>query len=271
MSDIAFCTGLPRSGSTLLMNLLAQNPTISAGPTSPLPEIVYQMRQAVQGSMTYKAGESGDFVDRWQAMVTQSIQGWASTGGAELYVDKSRMWLNWYPFLQELGMTKVIVCVRDLRGILASLERRRREDGLFLDPTEQGASGNGITVQDRIRLWMEGIVGNPLNRIIDAVQSGYLKDYHIVRMEDLCEDPTKTMFALYEYLERPAMTHNFDCIEQTTFENDLVHGMRNLHTVAEKLKPVREDWADILPTQVCSQIKSDNRWFYQTFYSDRRD
>jgi len=38
---VHFVSGLPRSCSTLLCNLLAQNPRVHATPTSPLHEIGY--------------------------------------------------------------------------------------------------------------------------------------------------------------------------------------------------------------------------------------
>ena len=41
MKNFNIITGMPRSGSTLLCNILSQNPAFHAGATSPLPEMVW--------------------------------------------------------------------------------------------------------------------------------------------------------------------------------------------------------------------------------------
>ena len=45
MSTIFFQSSMPRSGSTLLQNVLAQNPEIYATPTSGVLELVFSARQ----------------------------------------------------------------------------------------------------------------------------------------------------------------------------------------------------------------------------------
>ncbi len=40
MKQLHFCSGLPRTGSTVLMNILQQNPNIFTTTTDPFPEIL---------------------------------------------------------------------------------------------------------------------------------------------------------------------------------------------------------------------------------------
>jgi sulfotransferase len=44
MRDIFYVSGLPRSGSTLLMNLMAQNPKVFCTPTSGLNQLMNNIK-----------------------------------------------------------------------------------------------------------------------------------------------------------------------------------------------------------------------------------
>ena len=55
MKQIHFITGLPRSGSTLLCNVLNQNPEFYAGSTSPLPALVNTLVNCLSNSPEVQA------------------------------------------------------------------------------------------------------------------------------------------------------------------------------------------------------------------------
>ena len=46
MMNLIFCSCVPRSGSTLLLNLLAQNPAVRVTPTNGLAELLLTVRDA---------------------------------------------------------------------------------------------------------------------------------------------------------------------------------------------------------------------------------
>ena len=56
--EIFFINGMPRSGSTLLCNILAQNPEFHTTPTSGLSEIVKGIHEFWKTSPMIKASES---------------------------------------------------------------------------------------------------------------------------------------------------------------------------------------------------------------------
>ncbi len=55
MERLFFQSSLPRAGSTLLQNILAQNPDIYATPTSGVLELVYAARANYSNSPEFKA------------------------------------------------------------------------------------------------------------------------------------------------------------------------------------------------------------------------
>lgn len=55
MEKIFFQSSLPRSGSTLLQNILGQNPDFYTTPTSGLVELLYRSRNGYSDSSEFKA------------------------------------------------------------------------------------------------------------------------------------------------------------------------------------------------------------------------
>jgi sulfotransferase len=58
MKQIFFQSSLPRSGSTLLQNILGQNPDFYVTPTSGLLELVYAARNNYSTSPEFKAQDA---------------------------------------------------------------------------------------------------------------------------------------------------------------------------------------------------------------------
>ena len=58
MATIFFQSSMPRAGSTLLQNILAQNPDIYATPTSGVLELTYAARSMFTESAEFKAQDT---------------------------------------------------------------------------------------------------------------------------------------------------------------------------------------------------------------------
>ena len=58
MDKLFFQSSLPRAGSTLLQNILAQNPDVYATPTSGVLELVFAARGNYTNSPEFKAQDS---------------------------------------------------------------------------------------------------------------------------------------------------------------------------------------------------------------------
>jgi hypothetical protein len=58
--------------------------------------------------------------------------------------------------------------------------------------------------------------------------------------------PDETLDAIYQFLDKEKYKHDFDHVEKITEENDLFHGIRNLHNFRSKVEPVISNWRKTL-------------------------
>jgi sulfotransferase len=160
----------------------------------------------------------------------------------DIIFDKSRSWLAYLEMIESLigEKAKVVVNVRPIPDILSSLEKIYRET--TKDKQPPGEAKNYIklqTIEGRCDYWMQPdqLVGLTLNRIKDAFDRGYGDRMFILPYENLTKDPKNTMKKLYEFLEEPYYEHNYQYVEQVTFEDDEVHGFgNNLHKIRKIVK-----------------------------------
>ncbi len=54
------------------------------------------------------------------------------------------------------------------------------------------------------------------------------------------------MKSIYEFLEEKPFSHNFESVKQVTWEDDTVHGMKGLHDIRSKVRPMKPQWPTVL-------------------------
>lgn len=247
-----FVSGLPRSGSTLLMNILAQNPRFGVSATSGIMDIMFGVRNNWDTLLEFRAHPDPEAKKR---VLKGILENYYTATDKPVVFDKSRGWLSMiqmYEFVFE-QQAKVIVPVRDIRDVIASFEKLwRKNSSSSQNPEEQQFYFDFQSVDGRIKTWLRGDqpVGLAYNRIVDAVKRGFSDRMFFVRFEDLTTEPKKTMERVYEFLGEEYFEHNFDTIEQVTWEDDEVHGIKGLHDIRSKVAPIPSQWNDILGPQV---------------------
>lgn len=266
---VHFLGGLPRSGSTLLINLLGQNPDFTVTPTSGLLELIHAMRHNFSSLPEFKAQDPQEMRRRFANACRGCIEGWFE--GAKVAIDKSRGWLAYYELLKEIYPSpKIIVPVRDLRGCLLSMENRWRKSPEIKDPRENSAELQFVTVKNRTEHWLKSPpLGLALERINDAIRRKNAEHFLFIRMEDLISEPDNELERIYEFLEEKPFAHQFKNIEKITHENDAFHGPMGDHTVHSTLVPVSENWDEVLGQDIADDILKRYEWFYRIFYPDR--
>jgi sulfotransferase len=248
---IHFIAGLPRSGSTLLCNLLAQNPRIQTTSTSGIINIVHMVHDEwknVFGTNTHPASAA----DR-KRVLEGIMQDYFDDPNDDrpIVFDKSRGWLGQL-WLAELALgrkVKVLVCVRDIRDVLASFEQLwRKNAGTWGQPQEQGYYLDWQTVEGRCDVLMRNdqVVGGAYNRIKTALARGARDRMHFVEFEKMTTNPRDTVRGIYEFLGEPLYAHDFNNVEQVTWEDDFMHGIPGLHKIRQKIEPVKPNWPRVL-------------------------
>jgi len=269
MEQIFYQSSLPRSGSTLLQNILAQNPDIYATPTSGVLELIFAARANYTSSAEFKAQDPKLMEDGYKAFCKSGMDAFYNAITDKKYViDKSRGWGIHYDFLQFVqgGQPKVICMVRDLRDIFASMEGNFRKHPEKQSDILDWSKGQGTTTPKRIDIWAQGPpVGLAIERLGEIYRMGLDKHMLFVRFEDLCLYPENTMLKIYKYLDIPAFEHDFDNIEQLTKEDDEVYGAFGDHTIRKKLEPVPSKAKQLLGKDVNDWIWNNYQWFFDKF------
>ena len=273
MKKIIFNASLPRSGSTLMQNILAQNPRMYCTPTSGVIDLLIAARKYYTELAEFKAQDADEMQRGFLSFCTGGLQGFfEGVTDKPICVDKCRSWFHFHHWVERFHPNpKYIVCIRDLRGILSSMEKLWRKNRDRSDPDEVNGTLNMITINNRVTRWLNGPpVGVAVARLMEAIQTGVIKQCHIVRFEDLTENPKAVMQRVYEYIEEPYFEHNFDHVEQRTHENDQLHTFYGDHRIREKVAPPIPDYVDVLGREICNSVKANYGLFYNTFYADKR-
>lgn len=247
-----FISGLPRSGSTLLANLLAQNPRFCARATSGILDVLFGVRNHWDQLREFQAMPDRVACEAAKLRVLRGIlDAFYANDLCPVVFDKSRSWLAYLEMAEAIlgRRARVLVPVRDLRDVLASFERLWRTAAATRQVDQEAQDYLAFqTVEGRCAVWSRGDqpVGLAYNRIKDALHRGFRDRMHFVRFEDLTQDPAGTLSQIYAFLEEEEFQHDFNHVAQVTFEDDAIHGLPDLHSIRPKIEPVPPQWPHIL-------------------------
>jgi len=242
--EIYFINGMPRSGSTLLCNILSQNPEFHSTPTSGLSDIVFDISEIWQKNPSIKASEPPE---KKLSLIKDLIYSYHKDIERPVVFNKSR---GWAPLVELIEMSlekkvKILTTTRKLPSILASFEKLYRKELKMVDSPMQRNHEMSI-ISNRVNIWSNGVVGSTFNNIQDAFLRGYSDRFHLIDYDKLTTDPKSEMVKVYNFLEKPYFNHNFNNIVQYTFEKDIEHGFTDLHTIRPVVVPQKDDSQEIL-------------------------
>lgn len=249
---VYFLAGLPRSGSTLLANILAQNPLIHVTPTSGICDMLVQVRNGWDRNDAFQAMDRATSERVKGDVLRAMLQAYFGHAERPVCIDKNRYWAEFLEMAAELvggrDRVKVLVTVRDLRDVVASFEKLyRRTSALGQLAQEANMALKFKTALGRAEVFVDDAqpVGRAYNAIRDAVTRGWLDRMHFIDFEDLTRRPRETLQGIYRFLEVTSHTHDFERVEQVTFEDDFVYGFKDLHVIRSKVEPQPPAWPKI--------------------------
>lgn len=248
MKKFYFLGGLPRAGSTLLANILNQNPDIHATQTSGCMDIIFGVRNQWNNLIEHKASPNDEALQR---VLNGIINNYYSNIEKPIVIDKCRGWCSLiemaeYAFGHKI---KILVPVRDFRDVLASFEllwRKQANKGQMLGERENYMQFQSVA--GRCAYWVrdDQPIGLAHRRIKDAIHRGFRDRLHFVPFEQLTTNPELAMNGVYQFLGEPHFKHNFDYVEQITQEDDKVFGFEGLHTIRNKVEPIPPRYPSVL-------------------------
>lgn len=261
MKTVHYVTGTPRSCSTLLCNILAQNPKFHATASSGLIDLIYPSRKNLSDLGEFKSMDPKDaenmFCDWARGGIVNAFN---SLTDRPIVFDKGRSWIGYLDLLFHLfPEAKVIVPVRDVRGILTSFEKKRRKHPAYFEAEENPAT-NFTTIERRVQSWLASPkLGIAVERLHEA-STRFKDNLHFVHAEHLTESPKQTMMKLYSYLGEEYFEHDFNNVEQYTSEHDGVWWPFGVHEIRREVKPLKREWNDILGRQLAETVNQKFSW-----------
>ncbi len=261
-------TGLPRAGSTLLCQLLAEHPDIaSEGHSSPLCNTLLGIRRMISDD-TFFLSQLDNSFGRSYAHLASAMQGflrgWHHDCAQKVVVDKNRAWLHAVELLLHIEPeAKLIVCIRELGQIYGSIEAQHQRT-ILLDFIDHLADFDRFGRAD-ILFAKDKVIGAPLislHAVLDLPKHVQDKLF-FVRFEDLMARPIACMSQIYAWLGLAPFEIDPNHLKIGEQESDSHYRQKYSHRQHSSIaKPKKHEFSP----RIQAQIESAYPWFYQLYY-----
>ena len=263
-------TGLPRAGSTLLCQLLAQHPDIACeGFSSPLLNALLGMRRMVSDDSFFLSQLDQSFESSYGHLASAMqgfLRGWYRDCTRSVVIDKNRAWLHAVEMLRHLEpQAKLIVCLRELGQVYGSIEAQHQRT-ILVDFVDHLADYDRFGRADML-FAKDRVIGAPLISLhaVPDLPAAVQRQLYFVRFEDLIAQPVQCMSHLYAWLGLAPFEIDPQRLAVGVRESDSHYRMKYLHRQAERIAAPAPH---VVPPRIQQQIETAWAWFYQHYYPE---
>jgi sulfotransferase len=273
MDKLFFCGGLPRTGSTVLMNILQQNPRIFTTGTCALPDLLHQQvliksryREQFQAMSLEQADKA------MYGLIHGATKGWfEALTDKPVVISKNRSWSNLFHLYPD---SKYICMVRDLRDIVESFEKINQRTLALHSFADDNALVPAMSESEKFGYYFKSYnvlsdaLANDVTRMMDVFKKNPSKVLFI-RFEDLTKDPNYIIKKVYNHIGEEYYSHDLDNINQSVlFEHDHAYFKeRTDHQTAPSFQYYKEPQRT-LSIRFQQEVVNNYKWFYEGFYPD---
>lgn len=271
-----YLAGLPRTGSTVLGEILNQNEHIHVSPASPLSEIVSSVLNLWRAnSVTVKAYHHPEQLPNvWRAI----REGFYQHRPEPVIIDKSWAW-HMNDAIDSarkiLGEEMKVICtVDDVAACVASFIMRIRSHPDYVSYIDEYLRGQGRELNDANRCAalmdprIATSVGWCYENLKQTWQGRNRKNLLLVERADLVRDPGSVITQIYDFLGIPELatwgdgqSHRYDRIEKEISEDDgAAYGIPDLHRLGPTLRDRTWQARDVLGNQLFYKFKRMEFW-----------
>ena len=271
--QLHFCGGLPRAGSTVLMNILQQNPNIFTTGTCALPNILNDVIIKSRFKESFQAMSINDADSALYGFIKEGTQGWFNAlTNKPIVISKNRSWSS---YLHLFPNAKYIVMIRDIIDVAESFDRVNYNTKVLHTFDEKLGLVASMTENEKFHYYFKS--SNPLSgtltfelpKLIERFQQGS-KNIIFVKYEDLLVDPYKELKRIYNVLEHPYFEHELNNIQQSElFEHDHAYFRERTSHVIESSLIHKKIPERKYSKEMQERIIKEHIGFYQTFYPNK--
>ena len=260
MKTMYFVAGLPRSGSTLMINLLKQNPEIHGEAVSSLCSIfssIHYSWNKIESNLEYP-----NFPAKLNCLKAV-LNHYHDDHHKNIIFDKDRLWVSQIGLLEYVYQkpVKMLIPVRNPAEILASFEKIRKENPQSITLSDESLKETtSIAARAYFFAGPNGAMGLSYQALKDAVTMGYLDRMLFVDYNRFCNSPKSQMKRIYDFFELPSFEHNFKVIEQTETYNDEAVKLPNLHKIKPSLQKTTVNVVEYLGLDLYEQYNREIFW-----------
>ena len=251
MKKYHFISGLPRSGSTLLVSILNQNPKFFAEITNPLFNCINNIDK-------FPGEQSTMMPESRRINVARGIfDGFYAHVNKEVIFNTHRFWTQRIDLVNQLyPNSKFICCVRDIPEIINSFELLYRRRGFY--PQKLFKRKNTTVYQRADELMHRNVIGKPYAYLKEAYYGPMNDNLYLIEYKCLVADPELVIKTLYDFIQEPYYKHNFKNLSASHDEFDETIGLPNAHKVDKTIKVKKK--INVLPPDLRMKYANLEFW-----------
>jgi len=169
------------------------------------------------------------------------VDGYYKSINKPVIFNTNRLWTGSLNLLEELYPdTKVICCVRDINSILNSFEILYKKSPLAFSSIYKNYERDNIYTRSQALMLNDRVVGHSLLNFKEGLYSNQSKNMYLIEYQHLAQHPEVVMNSLYDFLQLPRFTHDFDNVTFSKDEYDTEIGAPGLHTIRKKVSYIED-------------------------------
>jgi len=236
MRKLNLIAGLPRSGSTLLCNLLNSNPNFHSTPTSGVLDVVKNIRGTFSHNVSFKTQNRLELMGNMQNGLKGFLEGYFHD--KNVVFDKCRGWSNNIQLLDTIlgnSDTKIIWTYRNPVEVINSIELQYQKTILLENVDESAAPQAFMTLDRRVGTYTNegGLVSHPVEILRDAIEMGYGDRIFFLSYYDLCNNTQQVMDLLHDFIGEERYEYDTKNLKQTIHEYDGIYNYKFMHKIKE--------------------------------------
>jgi len=271
MQQLHYCLGLPRTASSLIMNILNENPRIFTTGTCCMPYFLDACHNRSNEVSEFIALDKDVLNKSYINFLRQGMRGWfEAMTDKPIVFSKSRIWAEWLPHTFAIDPnSKYLVILRDLRDIICSFESL-----LWKFPQVPTQTTYQEPFEKRMEMYCtdtQSLLGRPLQMLphLMEVAQKNPNSFFLCKHEHFNEKPRETLQMIYQWLGEPNFEHDFDNIPKPDYyEHDTCYRSLVSHKTRSKLEKLEPRWPKVMTEEQSKAVIDNNRWYYEAFYPE---